>query len=127
MGQEIRGIEENFWRDQLAKFVLFSNLQAQRCPIPFKEQSTSHICLLCFSDAGAKPGGTAIYTGRKLQDGSWSSSLIVSKSKLMKSTIPRNELSAILIIAELAYLVKKSIEDRVQEIMCFTSSTIALS
>jgi len=45
----------------------------------------------------------------------------------MSATIPRNELSAILMMAELAFIVKKSLGSRVDRIIYLTDSTIAMS
>ncbi|XP_023320317.1 uncharacterized protein LOC111695291 [Eurytemora carolleeae] len=59
--------------------------------------------------------------------GMWSCSLLAAKSKLMKETIPRNELSAILLCTELAFMVKSSLGSEVEEVIYLTDSTIALS
>ena len=45
----------------------------------------------------------------------------------MDATIPRNELSAILLCTELAFLVKRMLGDLVDKIIYCTDSTIALS
>ena len=45
----------------------------------------------------------------------------------MKYTVPRNELSAILLATELAFVVKKVLGDKIQDILYITDSTIALS
>ena len=45
----------------------------------------------------------------------------------MDATIPRNELSAILLCTELTFLVKRAFGDLVDEIIYCTDSTIALS
>ena len=52
---------------------------------------------------------------------------MASKSKLMKATVPRNELSAIMLGTELKYLVAKSMGSRVEDVIFATDSTIALS
>ena len=71
-------------------------LLAQSCPLPIVKDSQSKVRLICLADSAEAAGGTAIYAGRKLagQD-NWSCALLAAKSKLMKGTIPRNELSAI--------------------------------
>ena len=51
---------------------------------------------------------------------------MAAKSKLIKGTVPRNELSAILLMTELAYIVKKSLGEKVDDIIYITDSTIAL-
>ena len=53
--------------------------------------------------------------------------LVASKSKLIKATVPRNELSAIMLGTELIYLVAKSMGSKVEDLIFATDSTIALS
>ena len=76
-----------------------------RCCFLSDEESVSKIRLICLSDADEFAGGGVVYAGRKFKSGSWSCSILASKSKLMDATIPRNELSAILLCTELAFLV----------------------
>ena len=52
---------------------------------------------------------------------------MASISKLMKATIPRDELSAIMLGTELIYLVAKSMGTKVEDVIFATDSTIALS
>ena len=61
-----------------------------------------------------------VYAGRKLKSGGWSCSILASKSKLMDVTIPRNELSAILLCTELAFLVKRALGNLVDQIIYCT-------
>ena len=68
-----------------------------------------------------------IYTGWRLKSGECSCAVLASKSKLMDATILRNELSAVLLSTELAFLVKRALGDLVEEIIYCTDSTIALS
>ena len=51
---------------------------------------------------------------------------MASKSKLMKATVPRNELSAVMLGTELVYLVAKSIGPKVENIIFATDSRITL-
>ena len=83
--------------------------------------------MICLADAAEHAGGAAIYVGRRISSENWSCSLIAAKSRLMNATIPRNELSAILLCTELAYMVKGALKDLVNEIIYVTDSTIALS
>jgi len=69
----------------------------------------------------------AVYAWRELNPGVWSCSLIAAKSKMIKETIPRNELSAILLCAELAFIVKSALGSAVGEVIFAIDSTIALS
>ena len=52
--------------------------------------------------------------------------MVSAKSKLVKGTIPRNELSAIMLMTEVAFIVNKAFGDSVGEITYITDSTIAL-
>ena len=78
-------------------------------------------------DAAEFARGVAVYTGRELSPGVWSCSLLAGKSKMMKETIPRNELSAILLCAELAFMVKSALGSEVGEVIFVTDYTISLS
>ena len=125
--KKIDEAEQLFWKTKLPEFVRFGNLSARRCVIPAKHGASSGLRLICLSDAGKSAGGAVIYVGRKDEDGNWSCALMTSKSKMMHATVPRNELGAILIMAELAYVTRKSLEERVDEILYFTDSSIALA
>ena len=59
--------------------------------------------------------------------GTWSCALLAAKSKMMTETIPRNELSAILLCTELAFMVKIVLGEKIGEIIFATDSTIAMS
>ena len=115
------------WKDILSRFVNIPNLESRRYPFPDECLHDDGIRLICFSDAGKDAGGAAIYAGKKMPDKSWSSALLCARSKMLKGTIPRNELSAILLMAELAYVAKKSLGEQVTEVIYLTDSTIALA
>ena len=76
------------------------------------------IRLICFSAAAAASGGAVIYAGVELPPGVYSSSVIVVKSRLMMGTIPRNELSTIMLISELPFVVRRTLGKRVKEVIC---------
>jgi hypothetical protein len=114
------------WKASLAKLMELNELQVPRCVLPINEDNKP-IRLICLSDAGASAGGAVVYAGVELPDGSFSCGMVASKSKLMDATIPRNELSAIMLMTELAFIVKRAIGDRVTEIIYATDSAIALA
>ena len=118
---------QNEWRDRLAQLAELPNLKVGRCVFPSNAPPSAPIRLLCLSDAGESAGGSVIYAGVELEDGSYSCGMLASKSKLMDATVPRNELTAIMHMTELAFIVKRAIGDRVNEIIYATDSTIALS
>ena len=118
--------DQDKWKGLLSSFVDLSKISVNRCTVPTDEESNSGIRLICLADAAEHAGGTAVYAGRRLKDGSWSCTLMSAKSKLMKGTIPRNELSAIMLMTEVAFIVKKALGDRVEDVIYITDSTIAL-
>ena len=104
-----------------------NDVKFNKCRIPADAESASGVRLLCLSDAAEHAGGAIVYAGRKLINGDWSCAMFTAKSKLMNSTIPRNELSAIMLMTELAFIVKRSLEEKVSEVVYVTDSTIAMS
>ena len=115
------------WKHQLSRLVDFPKLSVPRICIPADKDSLSGIRLICVTDAAINADGAAVYAGRKLKDSTWSCALVASKSKLMKATVPRNELSAIMLGTELIYLVAKAIGPGVEDVIFATDSTIGLS
>ena len=120
--EEIPSTEQEKWTEIIAMFVDLNGIQMPRCCIPSDEESESKIRLICLADAAEFAGGAVVYAGRKLKSGNWSCSILASKSKLMDATIPRNELSAILLCTELAFLVKRALGDLVGQIIYRTDS-----
>ena len=124
--KEIPSTEQEKWTEIIKMFVDLNDIQMPRCCIPSDEESESKIRLICLANAAKFAGGAVVYAGRKLKSGNWSCSILASKSKLMDATIPRNELSAILLCTKLAFLVKRALRDLVDQIIYCTDSTIAL-
>ena len=93
------------WIDLFTQFAMLQTLQVSRSVVPDKANLSS-MHLLCLSDAAEI--GAAIYVGFKLDNGSYSCQLLASKSKIATHTIPRNKLCCILLMAELAYIVKNA-------------------
>ena len=62
-----------------------------------------------------------------IRPGVWSCFLLAANSKMNKETIPRNKLSAILLCAELAFLMKSAFESEVGGVIYDTDSTISFS
>jgi hypothetical protein len=100
-------------------------LKLVRCIRP--EQTSDQARLLCLADAAEHAGGCAIYVGYPLSDGSFSCRLVYARSRLMKNTVPRNELEAILLAAEASLTVRKALKEKVSEVFYFSDSTIAIS
>ena len=75
--------------------------------------------LLVFVDAAEHAGRAAVYIGYKLKEGNFSCKLLMSKSRIYQGTIPRNELSALLLGTELAYTVCKALSHIQFEVFFF--------
>ena len=105
--------------------VDFPKLSIPRICIPADKDSLSGIRLICLTDAATTAGGAAVYAGRKLKDSTWSCSFVASKSKLMKATVPWNELSAMMLGTKLMYLVAQSMGKKVEDVIFATDSMIA--
>ena len=117
---------QKYWRDRFAEFLEIPSLSIPRYLFPANTAPKS-IRLLCISDAAEFAGGGAVYAGVELENGNYSCQLMASKSRLMKNSVPRNELEAIRITAALAYDIKLSLGDLVTEVLYFTDSSIAMA
>ena len=125
--QPLRSDDQEKWKDLLLHFADIPTLSVKRCVVPEGGLIDKGVRLLCVSDAATHAGGAAIYVGYELPGGNFSCSLLTSKSKLMSGTVPRNELSAVMLMTEMAYIVKKALKGQVTEVLYLTDSTIALS
>jgi hypothetical protein len=101
-------------------------LSIPRYAFPSAADPNSRIRLICLANAAEGAGGVAIYGGVKLPDGSYSCSLLFSKSKLMSQSVPRNELDAIVLMSDAALLVRKALGDRVEATYYYSDSMIAI-
>ena len=90
-------------------------------------ESSGSLRLLCLSDAAEAAGGAAVYVGRECASGSMSCSLLTAKSRLLDATVPRNELTAVMLMADLAFRTKRVLGEAVGEIIYVTDSSIALA
>ena len=124
--EEIPDSEQQKWKDLIAGFMYLEKISIPRCSIPSDSESLSKIQLICLSDGAEHAGGAVVHGGRRLKDRSWSCSLITTKSKLLNGIIPRNELSAIMLMTEVAFIAYKSLGNRVDDIIFVTDSTIVL-
>jgi Pao retrotransposon peptidase len=114
------------WIDHFLLIEQKRALSVPRCILPPDSVPEAKIWLICFADAAVCAGGTAIYSGLKLPDGSYSCNLLYSKSKLMSHSILRNELEAIVLMADAALTVWKSLGDRVEGVSLYSDSMIAI-
>ena len=115
------------WTERLSLLSLPNNVQVPRFVGLPESSDTEHMRLICLSDAGKLAGGVAIYAGFRQPSGNFSCQLLTAKSRLLDATVPRNELSAIMHMTDLALKVKRVLGPKVKEVVYATDSTIALA
>ena len=118
--------DQQYWKERFVEYIDYTTMQAKRSVINL-EDGEKPIRLIGFSDAAEHAGGAVVYAGARQEDGSYTCRMLVAKSKLMHDTIPRNELSALLLLTELMFVAKRAIGTRVQELLYLTDSAVALA
>ena len=119
--------DQLFWKEKLLEVLDFPNMTINRCVVP-DDADLDTARLIAVSDASTNAGGAAIYLGfLRKNTGKFSNQLLTAKSKLMSATVPRNELSAILLTTELAFIVTRALQGLVKNFVYVTDSTIALA
>ena len=113
------------WVDHFSELENSKALTIPRCIIPPSAPSDWKMRLLCLADAGEGAGGAAIYGGIEKPDGTYTCNLLFAKSRLMRHTVPRNELEAIVLMADIALVVQQSLGDRVGDVLFYTDSRVA--
>jgi hypothetical protein len=99
-------------------------IRIPRCVTP--HGANSKMRLICVSDASDRAGGCAIYGGFQLADGMYSCTLLCARSRIMRNSVPRNELEAILLCAETSLMVQSGLQGRVEDVRYFSDSNIAI-
>ncbi|XP_063368840.1 uncharacterized protein LOC134657211 isoform X4 [Cydia amplana] len=117
-----------YWSNFLNNLKQMGQIKIDRC-VNFK--LVSHVELVGYADASLKAFGSCLYLRVFMTDGSVQVNLLCSKSRvspLSKShTIPQLELSAALLLAQLASRVSKILKDRVPHKMyLYSDSQIVL-
>lgn len=91
---------------------------------------TMHIALHGFSDASTKAYAAAVYLRLVNFDGSVTVSLLAAKTRvapLKTLSVPRLELSAAYLLANLVKFVESALQLQKIECYCWTDSTITLA
>ena len=113
------------WVNHFRQLEEAKHLTIPRCVVPLSAPPDWKIRLICLADAGEGAGGAAIYGGIEKPDGTFTCNLLCSKSRLMRHTVPRNELEAIVLAADTALVVQQSLGDRVSDVLFYTDSRVA--
>ena len=122
--------EYTTWRENFLLFPELRKITAPRSVVPENCSKPSVCRLIVASDASVDTAGACAYIGFQLNDGTWSNQLLISRSKLCKYSVPRNELTALFLATELCYAVCHSLQPlnlKVSDILFLTDSTVALS
>ena len=119
--------EAELWLTYLKEWPLLENLRFSRSGIPNNDSVTpTRSRLITLTDASRDCGGAVVYLSTLKTDGSWSCTLLAAKSRLMKYTVPRNELSALLLGLELTYGICTSMSSKPEDVLILTDSQVAL-
>ena len=113
------------WIDHFMALERAKAFTIPRCVIPPSAPFDWKMRLICLADAGEGAGGAAVYGGVEKPDGTYTCSLLFAKSRLMRHTVPRNELEAIVLMADIALVVQQSLGDRVGDVLFYTDSRVA--
>ena len=101
-------------------------IHIKRSIIPESTMPEQKLRVITVADAAAKSCGCAIYAGVEKDDGSYSCNLILAKSKMVHSTIPRNELEGVVLAAEASLMVQRALSGRLESIRYYTDSRIVV-
>ena len=128
--ENIPTCEESTWRSNFMLFPLLKQMKVHRAVTPQDIIDPNTCRLIIASDASLTTAGACVYIGYKTGDNNWSNSLLQARSQICKFSIPRNELTAIFLAAELCYAVCHSLQPlnlTFTDILFLTDSTVALS
>ena len=112
-----------------ANIILIHNAQFIAFPrsfVPHNSHSGT-LTIIATCDAASAMCGTAIYARTQLPDESCHVQLVTARSKSVDATIPRNELTGLVLCAETLFCVLKTLGSRVASYFLLTDSAIALA
>ena len=115
------------WNEYYSSLAQLNELRIRRNVIP--DSGDPHLDLFGFSDASEKTIGACIYAVSKNNQGQFTSSVICAKSKvapLKTISLPRRELEAALLLAQLLEKTEAALGQRVGEVKLGSDSIITL-
>ena len=118
--------DQETWKQRFVDYIDIPKVTAQRSVVNL-DDGLKPIRLIGFSDAAHSAGGACVYAGVEQDDGTYTCRLLAAKSKLLHATIPRNELTALMLLTELMYIVKRAIGPRAKDFVYLTDSTVAMA
>ena len=118
--------EKTFWTNQFILWPEIANMRFPRSTIPETACFPYELRIIVCSDASDTCGGAAVYVCYHTQSGEWSSMILTARSQLMKYSVPRNELLALMMAAESAYATVVSLNRPIKEVLIVTDSLVSL-
>ena len=115
------------WKHNFRLMVKAREVTVGRSVVPANAIDPNAMEIIATCDASARMCATAIYTRFKLKDGSNSCTLLTAKSRSVEQTVPRNELSGMVLAAETMHTLLKTCKDRITNYIICSDSTIAIS
>ena len=120
---------QEVWDKFLKEAKQFSGLRIPRC---YGQVFTGMVTLVGFGDASLKGYAACVYVVSRQEDGSATSALVACKTRvapLKKTTMPRMELLAASILAQLVWKVKGGLEKliEIRNVVCLTDAEIVLN
>ena len=119
--------DQKTWTDILKLWPELAKIYAPRSVIPEDVVYPLETRLICLADASADCGGACLYLSFKLKDGSWSSRILMAKSRLLKFSVPRNELEMIELASELIFSAVVTLDFNFKHILLATDSVVAMA
>lgn len=119
--------DHEFWKSQLMLWPVLAELRVSRSAVPANALFPLQLRLICNTDASTTCAGACVYLSCRLSSGDWSSQLLTAKSRLVNFTVPRNELEAIVLGAELTFAVIVSLRLPMQSVIIASDSLVAIS
>jgi len=119
--------DQQFWRDQLKLWPSLREIRICRSTVPSDAVTPFQARLICVTDASTVCAGACVYLSFRLSSGGWSSQLLTAKSRLVTNSVPRNELEAIVMGAELTFAVAISLSLPLQSVTIASDSLVAIS
>lgn len=117
----------DMWKRNFCLMIKAREIPIRRSVVPANAIDPNSMELIATCDASARMCATAIYARFKLRDGSYSCALLTAKSRSSEQTVPRNELSGMVLAAETMHTILKTCKDRIKNYIICSDSTIAIS
>ena len=116
------------WLEIVKKIQNVRHIKIRRCVIPKNAKNPKEVDIMEVHDGSQHSSATAVYVRCELDDGSFSTKMLFSRSSLcpVDQCIPRNELQSCHLGATASFITKVALKGKVQKIYTFGDSMVAL-